>query len=61
MSIKNNSQIDTILKKFFNKKSPVILEVFTDPNELHEPKVVAKLDGHGNFIPGELQDIQWID
>jgi acetolactate synthase-1/2/3 large subunit len=61
MSIKNNSQIDTKLKNFFNKQSPVILEVFTDPNEFHEPKVVAKLDNEGNFIPGELQDIQWID
>lgn len=61
MSIKNNSEIDIKLKEFFDKESPCVLEVFTDPNEYHEPKVIAKLDSTGKFIPGELQDIQWIE
>jgi hypothetical protein len=42
-------------------EGPAVLEVFTDPEEFHEPKVVAKLGEDGKFIPGELKNIQWID
>ena len=60
-SIKNNSDIESTLKEFFNQEGPAICEVFTDPNEFHEPKVVAKLGEDGKFIPGELNNIQWIE
>lgn len=60
-SINNNSDIESTLKEFFSQEGPAICEVFTDPNEFHEPKVVAKLGEDGKFIPGELKNIQWIE
>lgn len=60
-SIKNNSDIESTLKQFFDQEGPAVCEVFTDPNEFHEPKVVAKLGEDGKFIPGELKNIQWIE
>ena len=60
-SIKNNQSINPTLEEFLSYDGPAVLEVFTDPEEFHEPKVVAKLDENGKFIPGELKNIQWID
>lgn len=59
-NIKDNSSIHPTLENFLSYNGPAVLEVFTDPEEYHEPKVVAKLDSEGKFIPGELKDIQWI-
>jgi acetolactate synthase-1/2/3 large subunit len=59
-SIKDNYHIHPTLETFLSHDGPAVLEVFTDPEEYHEPKVVAKLDNEGKFIPGELKDIQWI-
>ncbi len=61
LSARYNSELEHALNSLFSIEGPAILEVFTDPNEYHEPKVVAKLDDDGKFIPGELQDIQWIE
>ena len=58
-SIQKNSEIDDVLKDFLLNDGPCICEVFTDPNEIHEPKVVAKLAENGTFIPGELHNIKW--
>lgn len=58
--IKSNSTIDPTLKDFLSADGPCACEVFTDPNEYHEPKVVARLGDDGKFIPGELKDIRWI-
>jgi len=60
-SIKDNDTIQPTLSKFLSQKGPCVLEIFTDPDEFHEPKVVAKLDAEGKFIPGELNNIQWIE
>lgn len=60
-SIKNNQNIHPTLEEFLTCEGPAVLEVFTDPEEFHEPKVVAKLGEDGKFIPGELKNIQWID
>jgi acetolactate synthase-1/2/3 large subunit len=60
-SIKTNIDIQPTLNQFLSQEGPCVLEVFTDPNEFHEPKVVAKLGEDGKFIPGELKNIQWID
>lgn len=60
-SIKDNNSIHPTLSEFLAQEGPCVLEVFTDPDEFHEPKVVAKLDAQGKFIPGELNNIQWID
>jgi acetolactate synthase-1/2/3 large subunit len=57
-SIKNNSEIDSVLPKVFSTPDRCIIEVLTDPNEQHEPKVRAKgIDKNGKIIPGELTDI----
>jgi acetolactate synthase-1/2/3 large subunit len=60
-SITNNSNIHPTLTEFLSQDGPCVLEVFTDPDEFHEPKVIAKLDDEGKFIPGELNNIQWIE
>ena len=60
-SIKNNQETQPTLNEFLNSEGPAILEVFTDPEEYHEPKVVASLDANGNLIPGQLNNIQWIE
>jgi acetolactate synthase-1/2/3 large subunit len=58
-SIKNNLSIDKVLSKVFKRKNKrCIVEIFTDPNETHEPKVKAKgIDSNGKIIPGELTDM----
>jgi acetolactate synthase-1/2/3 large subunit len=57
-SIKNNKQIDSVLTKVFKDPTRCIVEIFSDPNELHEPKVKAKgIDINGKIIPGELTNI----
>ena len=61
MSIGKNNQIQPTLDTFLSQEGPCVLEVFTDPNEFHEPKVVAKLGADGKFIPGELKNIQWLE
>jgi len=48
--IKSHHEIPNILEEFMKFKGPCVLEVFTDPEEYHEPKVVAKLDENGKFI-----------
>lgn len=57
-SIHNNQQIDSVLNKVFNNNNSAIIEIFTDPNEQHEPKVVARgIDTDGKIIPGELTNM----
>jgi len=58
MSIKNNKEIDTILKQMVDYPEACIVEVFTHPKERHEPKVIHKgIDENGNIIPGTLTDM----
>jgi acetolactate synthase-1/2/3 large subunit len=59
-SIKTNADILPTLIEFLSKNGPSVCEVFTDPNEYHEPKVMARLGEDGKFIPGELKNIKWI-
>jgi acetolactate synthase-1/2/3 large subunit len=60
-SIRKNADIETALESFLSCEGPCVCEVFTDPNEYHEPKVMAKLDQSGKMIPGELENIKWIE
>ena len=60
-SIKTNSEIVSTLENFLSQEGPCVLEVFTDPNEFHEPKVIATLGPDGKFIPGELKNIKWLE
>lgn len=59
-NIKNHNEIDNTLEEIFKLEGPVVVEVETDPNEAHEPKVMAQLDKNNNFIPGELHNIKWL-
>jgi acetolactate synthase-1/2/3 large subunit len=57
ISIKNNNEIDKI-EKLIDDDKPYIIEVFTHPNEKHEPKVTHKgIDENGKIIPGTLTDM----
>lgn len=57
-SIRYNKTIDSVLTQVFKKPQRCIVEIFTDPNELHEPKVKARgLEKNGKIIPGKLTDI----
>lgn len=58
-SIKNNSEIDSILEKSISNEDPCIIEVFTHPMERHEPKVTHKgIDPKtGKIIPGTLTNM----
>jgi acetolactate synthase-1/2/3 large subunit len=60
-NITNNNNIHPTLTEFLSQDGPCVLEVFTDPDEFHEPKVIATLDNEGKFIPGGLNNIQWIE
>jgi len=60
-NINNNLDIQSTLKTFLLQTGPCVLEVFTNPNEVHEPKVQVKLDSNGIIIPGQLEDIDWIN
>lgn len=58
MSIKNNSEIETVLQNMMDHKGSCIVEVFTHPKERHEPKVTHKgIDENGKIIPGTLTDM----
>jgi acetolactate synthase-1/2/3 large subunit len=58
--IKKNKDIDKVLQNFLQLDGPCVCEVFTDPSECHEPKVMASIDKDGKFIPGQLKNIKWI-
>lgn len=59
-SIRHHGEINSVLEAFFQIEGPAVCEVFTDPNEYHEPKVTATLDEHGKFVPGSLENIKWM-
>lgn len=58
ISMTNNDEINQGLSVAFENDEPTIIDVFTDPNEQHEPKVVAKgINIDGKIIPGELTNM----
>lgn len=58
-SIKFGNDINKTLDNFLSLDGPAILEVFTNPDEVHEPKVTATINADGTFRPARLQDIKW--
>lgn len=58
-SIKNYNDIDFVLQDFFSDDLNGVCEIFTDPNEKHEPRIFPKLDNDRKFIPGGLETIRW--
>jgi len=62
-SVKNREDLKSVFDNVFINdvyEGPKLIELFVDPNEVHEPKVKAQLDENGKFIPGELDSINWI-
>jgi acetolactate synthase-1/2/3 large subunit len=58
LSIKNNNEVEDVLKNMMEIKGPCMVEVFTHPKERHEPKVTHKGIGpDGKIIPGALTDM----
>jgi acetolactate synthase-1/2/3 large subunit len=57
--INTNNEISEVLESFIGFDGPCICQVFTDPDEIFEPRVVAKMDENGKFIPGRLSEAQW--
>ena len=58
--ITHNSKIHSVLSNIFSSdiSGPIICEVFTHPNEKHEPKVIHKgIDKDGKIIPGDLTNM----
>ena len=58
LSIRSNEEINAKIIDCIESIGPVICEVFTNPNEKHEPKVSAILNPDGSFSPGELTDMK---
>jgi acetolactate synthase I/II/III large subunit len=60
-SASSEEQMNDILDKVFleDYEGPEIVEIFVDPDGIHEPKVKASLGEDGKFIPGKLEDISW--
>ena len=61
-SIKNSNDLHKVYSEVFSREKhvPEIIEIFVDQNELHEPKVISKLDKNGVFSSPNLDDIDWI-
>ncbi len=58
VSIHNNSEIESKISECLKYEGPIICEVYTNPNEKHEPKVTAVMNPDGTFSPGELTDMK---
>ena len=56
--ISTNKDIDGVLSKVLEYNGPLLCEVMSDPNEIHEPKVVGKPQPDGTIIPGKLDDMK---
>ena len=56
--ISNNSDIENILKDVLSCEEPLLCEALSDPDEIHEPKVVGKPQPDGTIVPGLLDDMK---
>ena len=62
LEMRKNDDIKKQLSELMSSTGPCILEVFTHPNEKHEPKVMHKgIDSDGKIIPGSLTDMKISD
>lgn len=54
-SIKNNNEVQQKLAVIIKEKGCCLVQMFVNPLETHEPKVVSQgIDDQGNIIPGTL-------
>ena len=56
--ISNNSEIDPVLSEVLSYDGPLLCEAMSDPDEIHEPKVVGRPQPDGSIIPGKLDDMK---
>jgi len=56
--ISKNNEIDDVLGDVLSYNGPLLCEVMSDPNEIHEPKVVGSPGPDGSIIPGKLDDMK---
>jgi acetolactate synthase-1/2/3 large subunit len=57
-SIRSNQEINQKLQEITSFKQLCIVELFCNPNEKHEPKVISKgIDQNGRVIPGSLNNM----
>ena len=56
--ISNNSEIDSVLSEVLSYDGPLLCEAMSDPDEIHEPKVVGRPQPDGSIIPGKLDDMK---
>ena len=59
-SARTIEELTSVFDSMSTNNEPELIEVFTHPDEKHEPKVPAQIDEHGNFKPGELHTIDWV-
>ena len=52
------SDIENILKDVLSCEEPLLCEALSDPDEIHEPKVVGKPQPDGTIVPGLLDDMK---
>ena len=56
--ISNNKDIDDVLSAVMDYNAPLLCEVMSDPDEIHEPKVVGTPQSDGTILPGKLDDMK---
>jgi len=56
--ISTNKDIDSVLSEVLEYNGPLLCEVMSDPNEIHEPKVIGRPQPDGTIIPGKLDDMK---
>lgn len=55
--IKNNGEVEKVIREVLEADGPVICEVMVDPDEIVMPKVQSKIGENGQMIPGRLEDM----
>lgn len=57
----NEALLPETIKQVMDHEGPVICEIFTNPNEVYEPKVnIQGISTNGKMIPGEIGNIKWV-
>lgn len=56
-SIKQNSEIERKVRKVLEFEGPILCEVFTDTNQVWEPKNSARKLADGTFVSSPLEDL----
>lgn len=58
--IKNMTKLKKELAESFNTNIPELIEVFVEPDGIHEPRVLSSLNKDGKFEQDTLDNIKWL-